>query len=116
MRNKDFTFKRDKYKSSRGGYSRMLNIHCRKCENIVAVYQKDGPGNLRRMYMDRIFKPEELTNLQNVNLKDIPFLKCQKCGEILGTPYIYQKEERKAFRIYQDAIIKKIKTLKKTNK
>jgi ribosomal protein S27E len=111
MKNKDFILKKDKYKSARGGYSRLMNIHCRKCENVVAVYQKDGPGNLRRMYMDRIFEPAELTNLQNVSLKAIPFLKCQKCGEILGTPYIYQKEKRKAFRVYQDAIIKKIKKI-----
>lgn len=115
MTNEKLSLKKDKYKSARGGYSRIIDIHCRKCGNVVAVYQKDGPGNLRRMYMDRIFEPSELTNLQNVNLKDIPFLKCQECGEILGTPYIYQKEKRKAFRIYQDAIIKKIKPLK-TNK
>lgn len=26
----------------------------------VAVYQKDGPGELRRMYMDRIFSPKNI--------------------------------------------------------
>lgn len=106
---KGFSFKRDKYKTARGGHSRLLDICCRKCENIVAVYQKDGPGNLRRMYMDRIFSPIELTNMQNLNIQDAPFLKCKKCGEVLGTPYIYLKEKRNAFRLHQDAVIKRLK-------
>lgn len=108
-----YSIKRDKYKSARGGYSRMLDIMCRKCETSVAIYQKDGPGNLRRMYLDRIFSPEELTGLQHENLKDIPPLKCPKCGEILGTPYIYAKEKRKAFRLYQDAVTKRIRKVAK---
>jgi hypothetical protein len=32
----------------------------------------------------------------------------QKMREMIGTPYIYQKEKRKAFRVYQGALIKKI--------
>ncbi|MDD2656483.1 MAG: hypothetical protein PHQ18_02860 [Patescibacteria group bacterium] len=111
MKKTSFSFKKDKYKTVRGSHSRLLNIYCRKCENIIAIYQKDGPGNLRRMYMDRIFNPEELTGLQSLNIKDVPILKCKKCNEILGTPYIYPKEKRKAFRLYQDAVIKKIRKL-----
>ncbi len=105
------SFKRDKYKASRGGYSRLLNICCRKCQTIVAVYQKDGSGNLRRMYMDRIFAPDELANLQTLSVQDAPVLKCKKCSEVLGTPYIYPKEKRKAFRLYQDAVIKRLRKL-----
>ena len=63
------------------------------------------------MYMDRIFAPEELANLQALSVKDIPVLKCKKCGEVLGTPYIYLKEKRKAFRLYQDAVIKRLRKL-----
>ena len=48
-------FKQDKYKKDRGGYSRLLEIKCQKCDNIVALYQKDGPGLLKRLYIDRIF-------------------------------------------------------------
>ena len=109
----NFSFKKDKYKSARGGYSRLLNICCRKCESLVLIYQKDGPGNLRRLYMDRIFAPDELSNLQTLDLKNILTLKCKKCGEVLGTPYIYQKEKRKAFRLYQDSIIKRLRKLNK---
>lgn len=73
------------------------------------VYQKDGPGNLRRLYMDRIFSPEQLTGLQEIGIKDIKVLKCENCGEVLGTPYIYPKEKRNAFRLYTDAVVKKIR-------
>lgn len=103
-----FKVKRDKYKQARGGYSRLLDVCCRKCEKVVVVYQKDGPGNLRRLYLDRIFKPENLTNLQNKVIKNIKPLKCSNCNEVLGIPYIYSKERRKAFRLFQDAVIKRI--------
>ena len=108
---KDFSLKKDKYKSARGGYSRLLNIYCRKCENLLLIYQKDGPGNLKRLYMDRIFSPAKLVDLQTLNLNSVTALKCNKCNEILGTPFIYAKEKRKAFRLYQDAVIKKIRKL-----
>lgn len=111
MKNK-IELKRDKYKSARGGYSRLLNLHCRKCNNLVAVYQKDGPGNLRRLYLDRIMAPDKLVGLQSDNIKTMPPLKCCKCGFVLGMPYIYEKEKRKAFRIFQDAITKTIKKIK----
>jgi hypothetical protein len=65
MKNK-LELKRDKYKSTRGGYSRLLNLHCRKCNSLVAVYQKDGPGNLRRLYLDRILAPDKLVGLQTI--------------------------------------------------
>lgn len=109
---KDFKLKKDRYKSARGGYSRLLDVFCRKCENLVVVYQKDGPGNLRRLYLDRIFEPMEMVGLQTLNIKDVPILRCSKCFEILGTPYIYPKEKRKAFRLYQDAVIKRIRKLR----
>jgi len=111
MKKTDSSFKKDKYKSARGGHSRLLNVLCRKCEHIVLVYQKDGPGNLRRLYLDRIFEPVDLVGLQALIIKDVPVLKCSKCGEVLGTPNIYPKEKRKAFRLYQDAVIKRIRKL-----
>lgn len=105
---KQHILKRDKYKQARGGYSRLLDVGCRKCEKTVLTYQKDGPGNLRRLYLDRIFSPEGLVGLENSNIQNIKPLKCVNCGEILGTSYIYPKEKRKAFRLYQDSVIKRI--------
>jgi ribosomal protein S27E len=111
MKKINFSFKKDKYKSARGGHSRLLNVCCRKCENVVVVYQKDGPGNLRRLYLDRIFAPDDMAGLQDLNIKDVPALKCKKCSELLGTPYIYPKEKRKAFRLYQDSVIRRLRKL-----
>jgi ribosomal protein S27E len=103
------SLKNDKYRSARGGYSRLLNVFCRKCNNLILTYQKDGPGNLRRLYIDRIFYPKNFSYLQDKN--NVPVLKCKKCSEILGTPIIYKKENRKAFRLYQDAVTKKIRKI-----
>ena len=108
----DFEFKRDKYKNARGTHSRIMNLHCRVCKTLFAVYQKDGPGNLRRLYMDRILFPKRLLGLEKKPLKDVATLRCPKCKEDIGTPYIYSKEKRKAFKVYQDMIVKKIRRLK----
>ncbi|MFA6301087.1 MAG: hypothetical protein WC609_01915 [Candidatus Paceibacterota bacterium] len=92
-------FKNDKYKKAREGYSRMLDISCEKCGKHICFYQKDGPGNLRRMYIDRIIKPK--VSLQKNNLS------CSN-KHILGIKIIYKKEQRPAFRLFVDAIKKKI--------
>jgi hypothetical protein len=68
--------KHDKYRKARGGYSRLLEIHCEHCSHVIALYQKDGPGSLKRL---------------------------------LGIPYIYEKEKRPAFRLFQGSVTKKSK-------
>ena len=112
--NIEFKFKKDKYKSARGKYSRLLNIFCRVCGQKILTYQKDSPGNLRRLYFDRIFHPKKLKNLEFKPLNAISILGGPKCKEDIGTPYLYKKENRKAFKVYQDAIIKKIGRLRKS--
>jgi hypothetical protein len=89
-------FKNDKYKRVRGGYSRLLEISCEKCDTVICKYQKDGTGNLRRMYMDRIMDPT--ISIKNKNL----------LCDILGVKIVYEKENRLAFRLFVDAIKKKI--------
>src|SRR3989344_7200948 len=101
-------FKSDKYKKSRGGYSRLLDIQCAKCGEHLFFYQKDGPGILKRMYLDRIYESDKYSKLENKALKTIPQLVCLKCNELLGVPYIYQKEDRLAFRLFVGGITKKI--------
>ena len=102
-----FTLKKDEFSQARGSYSRIVNILCRKCKTLIAVYQKDGPGNLRRMYMDRIYDPLNLVKLKEKPIEKIPELKCHHCKRILGTPFFYEKDKRKTYRMYQDAVIKK---------
>ncbi len=96
---KKLNLKNDKYRKVRGGYSRLLNIACQKCGSMICRYQKDGPGNLRRMYIDRI--SEEKVSLAR---KDIS---CPN-GHLLGVKIIYEKEKRPAFRLFVDSVSKKI--------
>ncbi len=65
-----YNFKKDRYSKARGGYSRFLNLYCAKCKSFLLLYQKDGPGILKRLYMDRIFAPVELIDLQKTNYKE----------------------------------------------
>ncbi|MBI5045320.1 MAG: hypothetical protein HZC02_05350 [Candidatus Levybacteria bacterium] len=101
-------FKSDKYKKSRGGYSRLLDIQCGKCGRHLLLYQKDGPGILKRMYLDRIFESDKYSGLENSSLKSIPQLICSECKTIIGIPFIYEKENRLAFRLFVGGIVKRI--------
>lgn len=105
-----FGIKRDKYKLARGPLTKILVLFCRVCGAEVLTYQKDGPGPIRRLYFDRIFAPKKLVHLEMKRLTTIAPLRCAKCKEDLGTPYVYVKEKRKAFKVYQDALVKKSQT------
>ena len=99
----------DVYWKRRGRYARLLDVHCRKCKNHIAMYQKDGAGTLRRLYLDRIFSPSSLRQLQRKKGKINKALQCRKCHEVLGTLSQYKQENRKIFRLYQDAVVTRIK-------
>lgn len=101
-------FKSDKYKKTRGGYSRLLDIQCGKCLEHLFFYQKDGPGILKRMYLDRIYESDKYSGLENHSLKSIPQLTCPKCDALIGTPFIYAKENRLAFQLFVGGVLKKI--------
>ncbi|TSC55654.1 MAG: Uncharacterized protein G01um101418_762 [Parcubacteria group bacterium Gr01-1014_18] len=101
-------FKHDKYKNTRGGYSRWLLIACEKCKVPVCLYQKDGPGILKRLYLDRVIAPVKLCGLQKNALKKIEKLVCSHCSFLLGVPIIYEKENRLAWRLFAGAVEKKI--------
>lgn len=101
--------KKDKYVNARGGNSHFLDLFCSKCNQHLALYQKDGHGRLLRIYLDRIFEPQELSLLQSRidDKAEMPNLKCQKCGTIIGTPMIYEAEKRLAFRLIHGSFAKK---------
>jgi hypothetical protein len=92
-------FKNDKYKKARGGYSRLLSISCQKCNGHICLYQKDGPGSIKRMYCDRIIEPKV-----SISKKD---LSCPN-NHPIGVKIIYDREKRLAFRLFVDSIKKKI--------
>ena len=103
--------KQDKYRKARGGHSRLLDVCCAKCSSHIFYYQKDGPGIVKRTYLDRICNSEKFESLKNLTLGKIPQLICSKRGEHIGTPIVYKKENRLAFRLFEGAVSKKIVNL-----
>jgi len=102
-------WKNDPYRQARGGYARLLAVSCATCGTHLFSYQKDGPGIVKRLYVDRIYQSKTYEDLQHRALKDIPQLLCPQCGEQLGMPMIYQKEQRLAFRLFAGAVTTKIR-------
>jgi hypothetical protein len=94
------SFKNDKFKKNRGGHSRWLELYCENCKEKLMVYQKDGPGILKRLYLDRIVSP--------LDLKTKKYLECKKCKTVLGVYTIFKKENRPAYRLFAGAVEKKI--------
>jgi hypothetical protein len=90
--------KSDKYRKDRGGYSRVLELSCASCSNRICYYQKDGPGILKRTYLDRMI------GYDGAREKII----CSSCNALIGNYYIYEKENRPAFAIIPGTVSKKI--------
>jgi hypothetical protein len=108
-------FKSDKYKRARGGYSRLLDISCVKCGTHLFYYQKDGPGMLKRVYLDRIYGSKKYSDLQNLSLKSVPQLICPHCKQHIGIPFNYAKEDRLAYRLFAGAVNKKVSSANKAS-
>jgi ribosomal protein S27E len=89
----------DKYRKSRGGHSKLLQLSCSACDSVLFNYQKDGPGILKRLYIDRI---QQKVNSKSKNLS------CPSCSETLGNLMNYKKEDRAAYRLFVGAVAKKI--------
>lgn len=91
----------DKYRKKRGGYARILDIACAKCDGLICRYQKDGPGHLKRIYIDRILEPIVVWS------RDAK-LTCGGCGKWVGIGDVYKIEKRNCFTLMQGAVKKKI--------
>lgn len=100
-----FTYIKDTYRENRGRRSQFLNIYCENCGTYLLLYQKDGPGPLKRLYYDRILAPESLTKLQHK--KEVPQLICNTCKRLIAIPSIYERENRKVYALLAYMIIKK---------
>jgi len=90
--------KNDKYRKTRGGYSRILQLSCSNFSKTLFRYQKDGPGILKRLYLDKIM------GFSTTAAK----LSCPKCKEVFGIKTIYKKENRPAYRLFVGTVAKRI--------
>lgn len=101
--------KKDKYLRERGGAAHMINVFCANCGKKILYYQKDGPGWLKRCYLNRIFAPEKWEKLQHdkkiTEPKNMPNLVCE-CGKLIGVPMLH-KDDRLAFRLERGSFKRK---------
>ena len=93
-----YKMRKDKYQKARGGNSRVLEVSCEGCGSHLAYYQKDGPGLLKRMYVDRFID----------NAPSGAEWICSLCKRTLGNLIDYKKEDRPAYRLYVGAVSKRI--------
>ncbi len=105
-----FRLKNDRYRKERGGTARFLNIGCAACGTWVLLYQKDGPGNFLRLYLNRIFAPPRLSELQGrADIQcpqDMENLTCPQCRQLIGTP-MRHLDDRLAYRLHKGSFFKK---------
>ena len=99
--------KKDKWFRDRQSTYVILGIGCAVCGKEVLLYQKDGRGSLKRLYLNRILVPENLASLQDTvqNVKQLVLLKCE-CGANIGIPMLH-REGRLAFRLIPGSFTKK---------
>lgn len=97
-----FTLKNDAYTKRRGAPA-LLKVSCAKCGEYLMTYQKDGPGPLLRCYLDRIHHPEQLQKrqYQSFDKTSFPKLECGSCHIVIGSPIVYEKENRPAYHMRQ---------------
>lgn len=91
--------KKDRYTNARGGSTKFLQIQCAKCKNNISTYQKDGPGSLIRMYLDRIHTNNGLIITNKL-------VTCRNCSSKIGILAIYKPEGREAIFLDRGAVVK----------
>lgn len=105
---KKIKLKSDRYRAARGGSAKLLSLRCSSCDSFILLYQKDGPGQLLRCYINRIFAPKHLAELQFQEIKSpssMSALKCQGCQKLLATG-MRHKDGRLAYRLIPGAVKK----------
>lgn len=102
--------RRDRFYRKRGATAQILVITCSRCGEYICNYQKDGNGNLHRLYLDRILhNSSQFCFTDDSNYYDIKQLKNMicRCSHLLAVPMLYKKEQRPAYRIIKGSIHKK---------
>ncbi len=90
--------KKDKYFRERGGTAKIIKVRCSRCNSLIFIYQKDGPGWLKRCYFNRIIFPDKYALLSKTkDINGIDKVVCS-CGEIIGSP-IKHKDGRLAYHL-----------------
>ncbi len=109
-----YYFRKDRYRKTRGGKTKLIDIYCGSCNALLLIYQKDFPrGALKRCYVDRIFYPAKYSSIRSdksiQDTDDMPKLKCRECKAVIGTPMRYTNhgENRLAYSMIKSKFTKK---------
>jgi hypothetical protein len=78
----------DTYRQHRGNWSRILSISCASCSHHLFFYQKDGPGIIKRSYLDRIMGAQPAFDAKK-------YYFCPTCHVCLGFSEPYAKERNR---------------------
>lgn len=101
----DFRIRRDRFYKTRGGTATLLRIQCSRCASEVCVYQKDGNGQLLRLYWDRVLVSRcSAAHEPGATRDDMTPLACNTCGLLIGIPMVYIREDRLAWRLSPGSI------------
>ena len=86
----EWTFIRDKHANVRG-QPKMLRLICDRCNKLYGLYQKDGPGPLKRCYLDRFHEHPDMPLLKTARtMEDLPTIfTCPHCEEEIGMTMRY---------------------------
>ena len=90
---------KDKYLQKRGGSAKILDIYCQKCSAKLFTYQKDGIGQLKRCYDNRIVNANKIIKIGNE-------YRCEDCATKIGFGIIHT-DKRQAIKLIRGKIIKK---------
>lgn len=85
---------RDSAYKKRGGTAKWIILSCGICKEDLSLYQKDGQGNLYRLYLDRLTSTSGERPFKYLGRVAVGNLECFACEETIAVPMIYQKDER----------------------
>lgn len=103
-------FRLDSSYKKRGGTAQWMAIKCKCCSKLLCLYQKDGSGNLYRLYADRISDLDGNRLSQEIDIHYTGNLGCPSCRTIFAISMVYKKDirPRLAFRIVDPGITRTI--------
>lgn len=107
-------FDRDSSYKHRGGSAKWLLLKCGVCKEELSLYQKDGPGNLLRLYLDRLTSTDGERPFKQVEIDRMQPLSCLACESVIGVPMVYEKDAnpRPAIRLINSGVDKTLITTK----
>ena len=88
----------DEFSQNRGGTSVMYTLACEKCDAVLGDYQKDGPGPLKRLYVDR------LQSAVAPAYTPMHVWACHACHRPLAIAMVYAKETRPCWTLFAHTV------------